>query len=200
LTIIEPSVKYDSHYGTDISIATKASLSTGIELKDQDHVKRRIEFMLAHGHESPFEQGLMCFKVKCSISCARQWFRHRLASYNEKSGRYTLANGEYILPAGLDRAAEIMYEKQYEEAEKLYNYLISQEVSYENARYVLPQGMATEFYFTANLRSLINFFDLRTDEHAQHEIRSLAREMLAITKRFFPVTIGAYLSTKMSVK
>ena len=75
---------------------------------------------------------------------------------------------------------------------KLFNQLIESGVCREQARGVLPQNMYTEYYASANLNNILKFIDLRTHEGAQWEIQEMAKGMLEIITKLYPVTVGAY--------
>ena len=75
---------------------------------------------------------------------------------------------------------------------KLFNRLIDAGVCREQARGVLPQNMYTEYYASANLNNILKFIDLRTHEGAQKEIQDMAKGMLEIITKLYPVTVGAY--------
>ena len=75
---------------------------------------------------------------------------------------------------------------------ELYNKLIEAGVCREQARGVLPQNMYTEYYASANLNNILKFIDLRTHEGAQKEIQDMAKGMLKIISKLYPVTVRAY--------
>ena len=75
---------------------------------------------------------------------------------------------------------------------KLFNELIEAGVCREQARGILPQNMYTEYYASANLNNILKFIDLRTHEGAQWEIQEMAKGMLKIVEKLYPVTVGAY--------
>lgn len=100
-------VKLIDHMGDDLAIcdAARVSLAKGRSFNDNaiktpKQNKRLINYLLSHGHTSPFEQVEFKFAVKLPILVARQWMRHRTWSYNEISGRYTeLPAKEMYIPA-----------------------------------------------------------------------------------------------------
>jgi thymidylate synthase (FAD) len=77
-------------------------------------------------------------------------------------------------------------------AKEMFNNLINAGVCREQARGVLPQSMYTEYYASANLNNILKFIDLRTHEGAQWEIQEMAKGMLKIIEKLYPVTVGAY--------
>ena len=74
----------------------------------------------------------------------------------------------------------------------LFERMIEAGVCREQARGVLPQNLYTEYYGTVNLSNLLKFIDLRTHEGAQWEIQEMAKGMLKIVEKLYPVTVGAY--------
>ena len=83
-------------------------------------------------------------------------------------------------------------EEHHKHSLKLFNQLIESGVCREQARGVLPQNMYTEYYASANLNNILKFIDLRTHEGAQKEIQDMAKGMLEIITKLYPVTVGAY--------
>ena len=80
----------------------------------------------------------------------------------------------------------------HEASLKFFNELIEAGVCREQARGVLPQNMYTEYYASANLNNILKFIDLRVHEGAQWEIQEMAKAMLDIITKLYPVTVGAY--------
>jgi thymidylate synthase (FAD) len=165
---------------------------------------------MEHQHLTPFEHSVFKFHVKCPIFVARQWFRHRWGSYNEISGRYTEFKEEFYLPyklrvqskkdkqmsefSNFEEEKDIIKEmdKFFHNTFKFYNYLLEKGVARELARIVLPLSTYTQFYWTVNARSLMNFLNLRLDEHAQYEIREYAKCILEIFRQKMPWTYEAF--------
>jgi thymidylate synthase (FAD) len=84
--------------GGDSMVVRAARISYGKELKGDEQDKRLIRYMLKHNHGTPFEHSLFIFHVKAPIFVARQWFRHRIGSFNEISGRYVEYQEEFYIP------------------------------------------------------------------------------------------------------
>ena len=80
----------------------------------------------------------------------------------------------------------------YQSAYELYQQLLDRGVAKEHARIVLPLSLYTQFYWTINARSLMNFLSLRTDEHAQYEIRLYAEAIAGIFAEKMPWTSEAF--------
>ncbi|PLV59178.1 FAD-dependent thymidylate synthase [Thermotoga sp. KOL6] len=189
--------------GNDLSAVRAARVSFNMELKDEKRDKHLVEYLMKHGHESPFEHIVFTFHVKAPIFVTRQWFRHRIASYNELSGRYSKLSYEFYIPSskrfeGYDikvspeeivRKISGIVDKAY----KMYTELLEEGVPREVARIVLPLNLYTRFYWTVNARSLMNFLNLRADSHAQWEIQQYALAIAKIFEKKCPWTFEAFL-------
>lgn len=196
--------------GTDTTIVQAARVSYGAESKGAEQDKKLINYLMIHDHGSPFEQVNFRFHVKCPIFVARQWFRHRIGSFNEISGRYTEVKDEYYVPT--DWRAQDTKNKQgsvkddslqsellsqelkliCEESFNFYKRFLAKGVSREMARMVLPMNTYTEFHWSVNARSLMNFVKLRADEHAQLEIREYALSIQNTFEEKLPWTAEAF--------
>lgn len=205
-------VSFVEHMGGDRGVVQAARVSyrsDGMKTPEED--KKLIHYLLAHDHGTPFEHAVLKFHVKAPIFVARQWFRHRMASYNEVSGRYTELRDEFYTPAawraqdasnkqgshaaaGLGIPENELYTHQAD-AMKLYRRLLERGVAKEMARLVLPVNLYTEFYWTVNARSLMNFIKLRSENHAQFEIRKYSNVILAMFSGIMPWTAEAFMST-----
>lgn len=159
-----------------------------------------IKKLYTSGHSTPFEHATLSFKVECPIFTARQIMRHRTFSYNEISGRYTeLGLGYYLPKTFYDSKGELTpslsngeyIEKLREELWKidtLYQGMLADGVSREQARMILPMGTFTTFYMTGNLWNWIKFLKLRVTEHAQYEVFVIAHDIAKELAVHFPVT------------
>ncbi|OGX23126.1 MAG: thymidylate synthase, flavin-dependent, partial [Omnitrophica WOR_2 bacterium RBG_13_44_8] len=116
--------------------------------------------------------------------------RHRIASYNQQSQRYVkyTSDAEYVIPENIetDEGAKKIFLDIWDAALTAYNKLISNGVSREDARYVLPNASTTKIIVTMNARELLHFFELRTCLRAQWEIRGLAKKMLLLVRDICP--------------
>jgi len=195
--------------GSDLDVANAARVSYGRiskELSDRD--KKLISFLMEHRHTSPFEHNQLSFRVKAPIYVVREWMRHRINSYNEISYRFVKAKIEFYMPqawryqdtvnkqsstgAFNDENLNQLYQKTLEQSYKAYEELLEQGVCREQARGVLPVCLYTEFIFTCNLHSLMNFMRLRLDKGAQQEIRAYAYGLLQLAEPHFPASLDAW--------
>jgi thymidylate synthase ThyX len=132
-------------------------------------------------------------------------------SYNERSGRYVEYEDEFYLPDRLrlqaksnKQASEFgeipnereliqMLQETYELVYERYKKLLASGVARELARAILPLSLYTQFYWTINARSLMNFINLRADASAQWEIRQYAEAIAKIFKAKMPWTWEAFV-------
>lgn len=206
-------LEYIDHMGDDLAVVEAARVSyakdLGLRVKQQGLLPEKdvklIRYLLDHGHESPLEMVDVKFLVKCPIFVARQWHRHRMASYNEQSRRYTSEDIEFFYPKELrvqdtknrqGSAGTWVGEEDYHwymrdsvySGLRLYEKMLEEGIAREQARMFLPQNLYTRFYFKANVRALLNFYRLRADSHAQEEIRVFAHAIGEIMDELIPVT------------
>jgi len=179
------------------------ALIEGKEVKDystdQAYAKERVEtscgfVALVDKLELNSMMDYYTFVVECPLFTARQWFRHRFGSYNEVSRRYVSYEPDFYIPPYLRKQAQHNKQASLEEPveepvnsaflekvrfytqelKRFYSQMIEKGVAKELARGILPQLMKTRFYWTVPRISLDNFIALRTQEHAQKEIREFA--------------------------
>ncbi len=203
-------VKLVDFLGGDSRAVDSARVSFGSVSKGEAADRKLIEYLLEHGHLSPFEHSVFQFHVKCPIFVARQWMRHRIASYNEISARYTEVNDEFYFPeafraqdrsnrqgsleySSLDQERmKAIYDRAIKGSYAAYKELLDAGAAREMARMVLPVAQYTQFYWSINARSLLNFISLRADSHAQWEIRRYAEAIQTIFRAKMPWTWEAY--------
>ena len=206
--------------GRDRTVAEAAWVSYAKQEEDHsdEDIRRLINYLMKHQHGTPFEHVVFQFHVKAPIFVAREWFRHRIASYNEVSSRYITFAPEFYIPekfrvkAKTNKQGSIVPEEgadfqnvdtwnnwakqELTDAYKtIYNnYLALKEegVANELARLLLPLGTYTEWWWTVNLRSLFNFMALRSHENAQWEIQEYSRAIEAIVEEKLPVIYKAW--------
>jgi thymidylate synthase (FAD) len=195
--------------GTDLDIVNAARVSFGKYQEELDSKDiKLIKYLWEHKHTSPFEHNSLTFRVRCPLFVARQWMRHRIASYNEISYRYVQAEPEFYVPGewrlqhDSNRQASTddtitesngynlhdLVVRHHEQTYRRYKKLLEVGVAREQARSILPLATYTEFYFTCNLRALLHFIDLRSHEGAQYEIRQYAEALKDLAKINFPET------------
>ena len=200
----------------DLSVVNGARVSFArhkTEMDDSD--VGLIKFLLRERHASPFEHAVFRFHVRCPIFVAREWVRHRWSSFNEFSLRYAKATEDFYIPAPEDVRTQVgkpgsysfepvsdevaettraELRQVYEAAYAAYEKLVELGVARELARAALPVGAYTEFYWTVNARSLMNFLSLRNAEAAQREIRRYAEACERFLAERMPVTYEAFVA------
>jgi len=204
------NVRLVDSMGSDAAIVQAARVSYGTGTKSVSNDRALIRYLMRHKHTTPFEMVEFKFHVRAPIFIARQWLRHRTASVNEMSARYSIVDTGFFLPEEFRKQATNRGqggEEPYGEgspnllakqktscdlAFHVYEELIAKGVSRELARAHLPQNTFTEFYWKINLHNLLHFLQLRMDDHAQKEIRDLARQTYELVKPICPVTCEAF--------
>ena len=142
----------------------------------------------ARGFPSVLEHVVMTFLIEgCSRVCTHQLVRHRIASYTQESQRYSAIEPSFVLPESVEQAG---LSKDYlgllREANRLYLRLLESGVPYEDARYALPQAIASRLVMTVNLRELLHIACLRVAREAQWEIRYVVSKMVEEAARVIP--------------
>jgi thymidylate synthase (FAD) len=193
----------------DAAIVQAARVSYGAGTKSVSEDRALIRYLMRHWHTTPFEMVEFKFHIRCPIFIARQWLRHRTASVNELSARYSIVPSDYFLPDELRKQSTTRVqggEETFSEGESLlaqqkascdlafhtYDEMIKKGVSRELARTHLPQSTFTEFYWKINLHNLLHFLELRMEEHAQKEIRDLAKQVYEWIRPVCPMTCEAF--------
>ena len=176
-------------------------------LKEKD--EKLIRYLAKHNHWTPFAHPQITLRVKAPVSIRTQFFKHKQGFVeNEISRRYVSYEPEFYSPTwrgkptdGAKQGSEdfiteetrtnlydAIYRESYETALHVYNTLIEKGIAPEQARFVLPQGMYTEWYWTGSLAAYARFYKQRKDDHAQWEIREYASAIGKIIEPFFPVS------------
>jgi thymidylate synthase (FAD) len=209
-------VRLDEAMADDLSVVNGARVSFARhkdELDDAD--AGLIRFLMRDRHGTPFEHNAFRFHIRCPIFVAREWFRHRIGSFNEFSMRYAKATDDFYVPEPDDVRSQVgkpgsysfepvepelaertreELQAVYEVAYATYTRLVEEGVARELARSVLPVGAYTEFYWTVNARALMNFVSLRAAETAQREIRRYAEACEQFLAAKMPITYEAFVA------
>jgi len=137
--------------GDDKSVVRAARVSYGKESKGEEADRKLIQYLMEHNHGTPFEHIVFTFHVRCPIFVARQWFRHRIGSFNEISGRYTELDTGFFVPTALrenqndNHQASIEGDFSDEEIESMmreWNYAL--EIVEDTYNSLLEKGLARE--------------------------------------------------------
>lgn len=164
--------------------------------RDKEYQKKLITKLLSSCHESPFEHANFTFFIEgISRSTSHQLVRHRIASYSQRSQRYTtMKPEEFNIPESIssDPEKKKAFEEHLDNTFRLYKELIEGGIPKEDARELLPNATQTTLVMTMNLRELRHFMELRLCNRAQSEIQSVAIEIYKILNIYHPLlTIGA---------
>jgi thymidylate synthase (FAD) len=209
-------VRLDGCLADDLSVVNAARVSFGVR---RERIEERdeglVRFLMRDRHGSPFEHNSFRFHVRCPIFVAREWFRHRVGSFNEYSARYARMEPVFYLPAAEDVRSQVgkpgsytfepvgpviatrtrdRMAESYRGAYAAYEAMLADGVAKEVARSVLPVGIYTEFYWTLNARSLMNFLSLRNAPTAQREIQRYAEAVERFFAERMPVTHAAFVA------
>ena len=202
----------DSMGGDDAIVqAARVSYGKGTSKVSQD--RGLIRYLMRHRHTTPFEMVEFKYHCKMPIFVARQWVRHRTANINEYSLRYSEARDEFYIPdpehiqfqSSLNKQGRMgevsknlkIKVKEYfqeisEKSFKMYSELNNAGVARELARAILPVNLYTEWYWKNDLHNLLHFIGLRSDSHAQYEIRVFSDAMAKSVKEVAPFAWEAY--------
>jgi thymidylate synthase (FAD) len=209
-------VRLDDAMASDLSVVNAARVSFARRKEEMDEADEGlIRFLMRDRHGTPFEHNSFRFHIRAPIFVAREWMRHRVGSFNEFSMRYARATDEFYVPEADDVRTQIgkpgaysfepvppeLAEQTreelravYEHAFETYERLVEAGVARELARSVMPVGAYTEFFWTINARSLMNFVSLRAAETAQREIRRYADAGERFLAERMPVTHAAFVA------
>ena len=202
------TVELIGYYGSDEIIACSAWTSTSRNLTEEkrDRIEGLINTLWTNGHETPFEKGIVHFLVNTDISTHIHLVKHRISSINAESARYKeLKEDKYYLPFDWPIQWTDKLQNYTNEGLKLYheciesltkNYGMDRKRAKETARFFRGYNTQIEADVMLNMRSFANFLKLRDSEHAQKEVRDLARQMAFIVKsiegRPFKYTLKAF--------
>jgi len=202
------------YMGSDGAVEQAARVSYGAGTRKVSQTRGLVRYLRRHRHTTPSE--MVEFKFHCAMPMfvARQWIRHRTASVNEYSGRYSLMPLLFYTPPEEhfslqsatnnqgrgDRARTELYRDARERWERIraaageaYGWMVESDVAREIARIDLPLSTYTQWYWKIDLHNLLHFLSLRVDPHAQWEIRAFAEVMAGMVKRVAPLSYEAWV-------
>jgi thymidylate synthase (FAD) len=243
-------IRVIDYMGDDGAVVQAARVSYGRGTKKMSDDQSLINYLMRMRHTSPFEMCELKLHVKLPIFVARQWIRHRTASVNEYSARYSVLHdhfylpaaeqltvhaagdkGNYYVPAADQLAIQSTDNRQgrgailepgeadsvrrtvarnAEGAYERYLGLLNEDeagqpldpdragLARELARMVLPLNTYTEWYWKTDLHNLLHFISLRSDPHAQYEIRAYAEVLLDVVRRWVPLTHAAFENYRLN--
>ena len=199
----------------DNSIVQSARVSYGDGTTTSRGDTGLIRYLMRHWHTTPFEMVEFKFHIKMPLYIARQHLRHRTASVNELSARYSVVPKEYYNPETLRGQSEVNHQgsegevaipeekrtavsHHLEQSFELYEDLLENGCCREQARGNLPQSTYTEFYWKINLHNLMHYLHLRMDSHAQKEIREYANAIYTLVEPLVPITMKAFTDFRVN--
>ncbi len=207
-------IRVVDYMGGDAAVVQAARVSFGSGTRSVRDDRGLIRYLMRHRHTTPFEMCEIKLHVKLPIFVARQWIRHRTASVNEMSARYSILDGEFYVPAQPDLARQSRRNRQGRgavldaaEASRVLDILREHSLrayaSYERllnehglarelARLNLNLGFYTQWYWKIDLHNLLHFLALRTHPHAQREIRVYADVLADIVQSWVPLSWEAF--------
>jgi thymidylate synthase (FAD) len=199
--------------GDDQAIVDAARISYGNGTKRITGNQELINYLLYNDHTSPFEQAEIKLCIRAPIFVARQMLRHRTANVNEFSARYSEMSDDVYIPDKLtiqsksnkQMSGDLMSEIDSEVNKQImqsawgftydiYQDFLSEGMSREQARMVLPVNAYTTYFWKCDLWNTMHFCKLRTHPHAQQEIRDYAIIIEDIIKEWCPMVYSAYIN------
>lgn len=209
-------VQLVDYMGDDMAVADGARSSFRESADNYSDSRNRglINYLTEHKHTSPSELAVVKFRIRVPLSVRAQHVRHRTQSCNWESHRYQEPKHEYYVPPEERIRNQDAFNKQgsgeplgrtlaisargligmeSERAWNDYNSLLERGVSRETARDMLHSNFYTTGVFQMNLRNMFHYLKLRTDSHAQPEIRLLATMIEKIVAKIYPMSYDAWL-------
>ncbi|MBU1653149.1 FAD-dependent thymidylate synthase, partial [bacterium] len=212
-------VRVIDYMGTDASIVQAARVSYGKGTKKVRQDRELIRYLMRHWHTSPFEMCEIKLHVRVPMDTWRQWIRHRTASVNEYSTRYSVAidsqqmtkpkewrvqgienrqGSAGFIDAALGKELTEQEKNLQRLSREVYEFRLESAVAREQARKDLPLSTYTEAYWKIDLHNLLHFLRLRMDDKAQLEIRSFALVIgHEIVARWCPLIWESFLDYRM---
>ena len=196
----------------DAEIAFQGRVSN-VENQNNPEFTKLLNYLMTHGHVSPFEMANMCVEINTTRDISRQILRHRSFSFQEYSGRYAemtdlgdMVERECRLQDKKNRQSSLecknndvndvfyLYQKNiWDHAVSSYENALKQGIAKEQARALLPEGLTpTRLYMNGNIRSWIFYLKQRLDLSTQKEHRIIAEQVLQIFRSVAPVTAAAF--------
>lgn len=219
-------VRVVDYLGDDAAVVQAARTSYARGTKSTQKDGGLIRYLMRHWHTTPFEMCEIKLHVKLPVFVARQWIRHRTASVNEMSARYSILDGEFYIPSPDHLAAQsqvnnqgrgtVLGEKEsaavldilredalraygsYEEMLRDDDEQGKLGLARELARMNLPTNIYTQWYWKTDLHNLFHFLRLRADSHAQYEIRVYAEAICDIADVWVPHCFRAFQDYRLN--
>lgn len=209
-------VRLIDYMGDDAAITQAARVSYGAGTKTLNDDRGLIRYLMRHWHSTPFEMCEIKLHFKMPMFVGEQTLRHRTANINKESGRYSVMSNDKYVPSVERLAKQSSTNKQgsgsafdeieamrlvgeitfmHSEIQALYDRFVSGDVDMarELSRGILPANQYAEFYWKIDLHNLFHFMRLRSDGHAQYEIRVYSEILEEIVKLWVPMAYEAWV-------
>jgi len=215
-------VRLVDYMGSDSSIVQAARVSYGTGTKKVSEDRGLIRYLMRHRHTTPFEMCSLKLHVRVPMDAWRQWIRHRMASVNEYSTRYSIAidaaqetearewrvqsadnkqGSDGFLSEDDGSALSDQERQMHQMVRKIYDERLEKGVAREQARKDLPLSTYTEAYWKMDLHNLLHFLALRMDSHAQYEIRVFAETIgNEIVSKWCPLAWEAFMDYRFKAQ
>lgn len=215
-------VRVVDYMGSDDAIVQAARISYGTGTKKVSEDRGLIRYLMRHWHTTPFEMCEIKLHVRVPMDIWRQWIRHRTASVNEYSTRYSIAidasqrtdadqwriqsqdnkqGSDGFLEAAAGQALSARERELQDMARAVYQERLERGVAREQARKDLPLSTYTEAYWKVDLHNMLHFLRLRMDAHAQYEIRAYAQAIgEQIVSRWVPFAWEAFIDYRFKAE
>lgn len=201
-------VELIDHMGSDLAVVNAARVSFAKESQEfVEQDERLIRYLATHDHWTPFAHTALQFRVAAPVPIRTQCFKHKVGLVeNEESRRYISTRPEIYIPeffrekpqgsikqgsAGEHWQSRYwieQYTKITNEAVDSYMQMLDEGICPEQARFVLPQGAIVNWIWTGNLIAFANFYNKRTEAHAQKEVGDVAVPLGSLVEQLFPVS------------
>lgn len=215
-------IRLIDYMGSDASIVQAARVSYGVGTKKVSEDRGLIRYLMRHRHTTPFEMCELKLHIRVPMDTWRQWIRHRMASVNEYSTRYSIAvdaaqqtdpdqwrtqsadnkqgSGGFLSDAEGNNLTQEETEL-HDQLRNVYETRLEKGVAREQARKDLPLSTYTEAYWKIDLHNLLHFLALRMDHHAQYEIRAYA-EVIGheIVRKWCPAAWEAFMDYRFNAQ
>jgi thymidylate synthase (FAD) len=212
--VTQSSVEYIDHMGNDLSIerAARVSFAGDNEVRPPEKTERLLKYLAKHKHWTPFAHTAITLRIQAPIPIRTQCFKHKVGfTENEESRRYVAYTPSVFLPEWREvtknkkqgsgsilnyidsHVASNTYRDSVDKAVAAYEELLKLGVCEEQARFILPQGVMVNWYWTGSLAAWARFCHQRLDPHAQKEIQDLASKVDSIIEPLFPVAWKALM-------
>lgn len=204
-------VEHIDHMGNDDSVvnAARVSFAKQADQYTDEQNARLIKYLARHNHWTPFAHAFITLRFKAPIAIHAQCVKHQVGfAMNTVSRRYVSDRPELFIPEfrlapegnikqgsgaiyPANESVQNVYEQQCNKMINSYIDLIDIGVAPEQARFILPQGVMTEWVWSGSLQAWARFYTQRINPHAQKEIQFLAQEVDKIVGALYPIAWDA---------